>query len=128
MDTSKIKESWTLKLKQQKKIKQKRTFSCLKTHLPFSLLRSKKNEKLINFTHKAHNCEQSETRAIRGYRTTTLEKGKRKEVPDEARKEAEEQMLRGQKDEGQERKHRHLTPGRGPILPNASSMRLVALV
>ena len=56
------------------------------------------------------------------------EKGKRKEVPDEARKEAEEQMLRGQKYEGQERKRRHLTPGRGPILPNASSMRLVALV
>lgn len=46
MGTSKIKESWTLKLKQQKKIKQKRTFSCLKTHLPFSLLRSKENEKL----------------------------------------------------------------------------------
>lgn len=84
MGTSKIKESWTLKLKQQKKIKQKRTFSCLKTHLPLSLLRSKENEKLINFTQKAHNSEQSETRAIRGYRTTTLEKGKRKEVPDEA--------------------------------------------
>lgn len=83
MDTSKI-NSWTLKLKQQKKIKQKRTFSCLKTPLPFSLLRSTKNEKLINFTQKTHNCEQSETRAIRGYRTTTLEKGKRKEVPDEA--------------------------------------------
>ena len=67
MDTSTIKESWSLKLKQEKKIKQKRTSSCLKTHLLSSLLRSKKNEKkAMNFTKKACNCEQDEIRAIRG--------------------------------------------------------------
>lgn len=56
IQTSKIKESWRLKLKQQKKIKQKRTFSYFKIYVISSLLRSKENEKkAIDFTKKAHN-------------------------------------------------------------------------